>query len=96
MANIQAGTVSAYRTNDNALIATIPVGNAFDVDVTPDGQHVWVASFGGPIAVIRTSDNTVVATGTTPLSTGTWYRIGVKSSGGTSARSIATSPLSAA
>jgi YVTN family beta-propeller protein len=63
VANIQAGTVSVYRTNDNALLATIPVGAAaFDVDVTPDGQHVWVASFGGPIVVIRTSDDAVVAT----------------------------------
>jgi YVTN family beta-propeller protein len=69
-------TVSVIRTSDNTVVgAAIPVGRLpLAIAVTPDGAHVYVANssritpWKGPpfsdftLSVIRTSDNTVIAT----------------------------------
>ncbi|MGC8698786.1 MAG: YncE family protein, partial [Candidatus Acidifodinimicrobium sp.] len=40
----------------------IPVGSGGGVAVTPNGQYVYVANWGGTVSVISTSNNQVVTT----------------------------------
>jgi YVTN family beta-propeller protein len=57
-------TVSVISTNNNAVVATIPVG-AFPtgVAITPDGTHAYVTNFkDSTVSVIATTNNAVVAT----------------------------------
>lgn len=64
VANTSSNNVSAIRTSDNTVVATITVGeNPRGVAITPGGARVYVANRSSDnVSVIRTSDNTVVAT----------------------------------
>lgn len=76
VANLGGNTVSVITTATNPClqtcanaVATVGGGNPspfnmpFDVAVTPDGSHVYVANFGGnTVSVIATATNTVTAT----------------------------------
>ena len=54
-----AGVVEAIDTKTNAIVATVPVGGAGRLAVTPDGARVYVAA--GNITVIDTATNQVLA-----------------------------------
>ncbi len=63
--NLGSDNVSVIDLNTNAVVATIPVGNApYGVWVSPDGSRVYVTNrnIPGTVSVINTSTNTVVAT----------------------------------
>jgi YVTN family beta-propeller protein len=64
VSNAVDDTVSVIATNNNTVVATIPVGAApRGVATTPDGTHAYVANeFNNTVSVIDTADNTVVAT----------------------------------
>jgi len=64
VANTSSNNVSVIRTSDNAVVATIAVGeNPRGVGITPTGGRVYVANRSSDnVSVIRTSDNTVIAT----------------------------------
>ena len=56
-------TVSVIATHNNAVVATIPVGNfPTGVATTPDGTRAYVRNFGNTVSVIDTALNEVVGT----------------------------------
>jgi YVTN family beta-propeller protein len=63
VANFDDGTVSVIDTATNTVVATVPVGPAIGVAVTPDGNHACAANSSlESVSVIATGTNTVVAT----------------------------------
>jgi YVTN family beta-propeller protein len=63
LTNANDNTISVIATNNNTVVATIPVGDfPTGVATTPDGTHAYVRNFGNTVSVIATANNTVVAT----------------------------------
>ena len=64
VANTDDNTISVIATNNNTVVATIPVGSRpFGVATTPDGTHAYVTnSNDNTVSVIDTARNEVVAT----------------------------------
>jgi len=61
--NGNASTVGVYKTSDNSLFATIPVGGgAFGVAISPDGSMAYVTNSSGSVSVIDVATNTVTTT----------------------------------
>ena len=59
----KTNTVSVIDTATETVTATIPVGvNPNGLTVTPNGNAVYVANFGGSVSVISTATNAVTAT----------------------------------
>lgn len=59
----QSNAVSVINTRTEAVTATIPVGvNPNGLTVTPSGNAVYVANFGGGVSAINTATNKVTAT----------------------------------
>lgn len=58
------GLVSVVHSQTDTVTATIPVGGADDLGITPDGSTLYVLSIANPAAVfvISTATNTVTAT----------------------------------
>jgi YVTN family beta-propeller protein len=53
--------VNVIRLSDNTIVSTVPlVGTSFGVAITPNGANVYVLH-GRQLAVLRTSDNSLVA-----------------------------------
>ncbi|MGI9191242.1 MAG: beta-propeller fold lactonase family protein, partial [Chitinophagaceae bacterium] len=70
--NRTSNNVSVLNTNNNSVIATIPVGTyPSGIAVSPNGQHAYVTNDqSNSVSVINTTSNTVVATiptGTQPI-----------------------------
>jgi YVTN family beta-propeller protein len=67
VANSFSSDVSVIQTTDDIVTATVPIGAGFlqSVAITPNGAFVYVTHGGlgaTSVAVIRTSDNTVLTT----------------------------------
>jgi len=64
VSNNDDDTVSVVDLGSGIEDVVVPVGNEpRGLDITPDGAHVFVANrFGNSVSVIRTSDDTVIAT----------------------------------
>lgn len=57
-----SSNTSVIRASDNTIVGSIPVGGS-DMDVSPDGQSLYMCStFGGRIYEVQTSSNTVIDT----------------------------------
>lgn len=66
-ANVQAGTISAFRHNPSSGkwgVTVIPVGpGAEGMDLSPDGKQLWTANAGdGTVSIIDVSSNKVLET----------------------------------
>lgn len=75
ISNSADDTVSVISTSDNAVTATVEVGDApWGVAVTPDGDYVYVANNSdATVSVISTSDNIVentISVGNSPVGFG--------------------------
>ena len=56
-------SVSVIATATNTVTATVPVGTAYGIAVTPDGSKVYVAGvYSNNVSVIATASNTVTNT----------------------------------
>jgi YVTN family beta-propeller protein len=63
VANANDNTISVVATNNNTVVATIPVGEfPTGLATTPDATHAYVRNFGNTVSVIDTANNIVVAT----------------------------------
>ncbi|MFJ1569694.1 YncE family protein [Streptomyces erythrochromogenes] len=64
VANFSADTVSVIDTATNAVVVTVPVGDApWGVAVSPDGTRAYVTNANDDtVSVVDTATNTVVAT----------------------------------
>ena len=66
IANYPANTISVISTSSNAVTATIPIGNPYDLAISPDGSRLYATrnyvGFNASMSVIDTATNTIKST----------------------------------